>query len=178
MKKLLLLTIIPFIVSGMGFAPPKEDTAVTKGNLSITSPAFNDNGTIPVRYTVDGEGLIPPLSFTGAPKDAKSLALVLEDPDAPRGTFVHWVIYNIAPDAAGIGEGSSPAGASFGRNSIGKAEYICPSPPPGKLHHYIFTLYALDAELDRGGNYDRNGLSKAMDGHILDQARLTGTYGR
>src|SRR5215210_2709323 len=119
--------------------------------ISLTSPAFTANGAIPSVHTCDGRDLSPALAWSGVPPAAKSLALIVDDPDAPRGTWVHWVVYNLPPSATGLPEGAGSgallAGATSGRNDFKRTGYGGPCPPSGS-HRYFFKLYALDAVLD------------------------------
>ncbi len=145
--------------------------------LRITSPAFHDNQPIPRRCSADGLDVSPELLIEGIPEGTQSLALVMDDPDAPRGTWVHWVVWNIPPTTTVIQEGTRPSGSSSGRNSWGRTGYGGPSPPSG-THRYFFKLYALDAVLDLSPTTDTAALERAMAGHILGEARLMGTYTR
>jgi Raf kinase inhibitor-like YbhB/YbcL family protein len=153
---------------------------MAKGNFGITSSAFSPEGNIPTQYTCDGRNISPPLAWSSAPDGTKSLALIVDDPDAPSKTWVHWVLYNISPSQGELTEGISPhalaeLGARGGRNDFGKPNYGGPCPPSG-THHYHFKLYALDTTLD--GDFDKEELLKAMEGHVLEQAELIGKYGR
>jgi Raf kinase inhibitor-like YbhB/YbcL family protein len=157
-------------------------------SIQVTSEAFKPGAAIPARYTADGDDISPPLNWTGVPGNAKELALIVEDPDAPQPEpFIHWVIYKIPADAAGLPEGvpaqaklKSPAGAVQGKNSFkNKIGYGGPAPPPGHgTHHYHFRLYALDQPLEVQGGLDNKALIAAMSGHILDEGELIGTYER
>ena len=153
--------------------------------LTITSPAFGDGDTIPVQYTADGEGISPPLSFEGVPDDAVGLALICNDPDAPRaGGFKHWVAWGMAPDIGGLPENLPPTATVAdpklvqGSNSAGRAGYRGPSPPPGRPHRYQFTLYALSVPVDLAPGAGAAELEDAMARSIIAQATLTGMYGR
>lgn len=143
--------------------------------MKITSPAFFHNGMIPKKYTCQGEDINPPLDFTDVPTYAKSLALIVDDPDAPMGTWVHWIVYNIKPDCFHIAENSVPEGALLGKNDFGKFQYGGPCPPSG-THRYFFKLYALDCVLDLKGVVNKTQLLSAMEGHILAEAELVGLY--
>ncbi len=147
------------------------------GELQITSPVFKNNESIPVKYTCDGEDINPPLLIENVPPEAKSLALIHDDPDAPMGTWVHWVLWNISPDTGEIKENSVPAGAQQGFNDFRKHDYGGPCPPSG-THRYFFKLYALDSLLDLSSNAKKGDLEKAMKGHILAQTQLIGLYKR
>jgi Raf kinase inhibitor-like YbhB/YbcL family protein len=152
-------------------------------SIELTSTAFQEGQTIPKQYTRDGRNLSPPLQWRDPPAGTKSLALIGEDPDAPRGTFTHWVLFNLPAEARELGEGvpsdvTLPGGAKQGVNDFGEAGYDGPSPPRGKPHRYFFRLYALDTRLDLGPGASRHQLLKAMDGHVLAQGQLMGRYGR
>jgi Raf kinase inhibitor-like YbhB/YbcL family protein len=143
--------------------------------MRISSPAFNHNESLPAKYTCDGKGVNPPLAIAGVPKDAKSLVLIFNDPDAPSGNFVHWTVWNINPGLTEIAEGSAPG--VEGLTSANKSVYFSPCPPSG-THRYTFKLSALDTLLDLYPRVDAKQLEKAMQGHILAQAELVGTYSR
>lgn len=142
--------------------------------LQIKSPAFADNGKISAKYTCDGEGTSPELLISGVPESAKSLVLILDDPDAPGGTFNHWVVWNIPPTASIIKEGASVEGIS-GINSGGESGYYGPCPPSG-THRYIFKLYALDILLSLDSGAGSSDVKSAIEGHIIDQTQLIGLY--
>ena len=147
-------------------------------HMKITSPAFENNSGIPAKYTCDGENINPPLAISDVPAEAKSLALILDDPDAPvSGGFVHWVVFNFDPPTTGSGENSAPAGAIQGQNGASQSRYTGPCPPTG-THRYFFRLYALDEKLDLGASAKREDVLQAMQGHILDQTELIGLYKR
>jgi Raf kinase inhibitor-like YbhB/YbcL family protein len=150
-----------------------------KGKISsmkIISSAFQNNTKIPSKYTCDGQNINPPLSFFEVPVNVKSLVLIMDDPDAPMGTFVHWVLFNIDPKTNEIKENSIPQFAVVGKNSAGKLNYTGACPPSG-LHHYHFKLYALDAVLSLA-NPDKATLEKEMQGHIFEKVELIGLYSR
>ncbi len=149
----------------------------TAGAFRISSPLFADRGAIPPRYTCDGEDNNPPLSIENVPPEAKSLALIVTDPDAPKGTWVHWVVWGIDPKARDLREGSLPKGAVQGTNDFGKRRYGGPCPPSGR-HRYVFRLYALDAAVDPGAGATKARLEAAMKGHVLGKAELVGVYKR
>jgi len=154
--------------------------------LELTSPAFSHNDPIPAIYTCDGRDISPPLSWSSLPAGTRSLALIVEDPDAPdpkapRMTWIHWVLYNIPAETAGLAENTAtsnlPAGILEGLNNWGRTGYGGPCPPVGR-HRYFFKLYALDAELPDLSQPNKEKLLQAMQDHILDQAELVGTYQR
>jgi hypothetical protein len=142
--------------------------------LKVTSPAFKSNGLIPVKYTCDGDDVNPSLKIEGMPKEAKSLALIVDDPDAPMGTWVHWVVWNI-PATEKIEENSIPG--IEGLNSSGKHSYHGPCPPSG-THRYFFKVYALDNKLDINTNSNKENVERVMEGHILAKGEIIGLYSR
>lgn len=142
--------------------------------MTISSAAFDDNEEIPTRFGRSFDDINPPLSFTEIPLDTVSLALIVDDPDAPGGTFTHWVVYNITPEEMDIGEGKTPKGAVRGVNDYGKFGYGGPMPPSG-THRYKFKLYALDRLIDVEEATSED-LEEAMEGHILAKAELTGLF--
>lgn len=146
--------------------------------MIVTSPSFADGAMIPKKFTCDGGNINPELQIQNVPKDAKSLALIMHDPDAPMpGGFTHWVVWNIAPTTTLIKEESAPPGAEEGTRGGGKTGYTGPCPPSGR-HHYEFRLYALDTMLALSAGTDKAGLEAAMEGHLLGTAELTGLYAR
>jgi len=145
--------------------------------MKLTSSAFEHNQKIPSQYTCDGENINPPLTISDVPQNAKSLVLIMDDPDAPSGDWVHWTAWNIAPQTTEIAENSTPAGAVEGLTSFGKPGYGGPCPPSGE-HRYFFKIYALDINLDLTPKNDKRELLQAMEGHILDFAELIGLYSR
>ena len=153
-------------------------------SLMISSTAFAQNGDIPSQYTCEGEDISPPLSWSGVPASSRSLALIVDDPDAPdpaapRMTWVHWVLYNIPPESQSIGEATTssslPTGSLQGINDWKRTGYGGPCPPIGR-HRYFFKLYALDSPLPDLNRPTKAQLEQAMRGHILGQAELIGTY--
>ena len=144
--------------------------------LKVTSSSFGHNGRIPAKFTCDGIDVNPSLHINNVPEGAKSLVLIMDDPDAPMGTWDHWVVWNIEPSPV-IEENSVPAGAVQGKNSWGKTKYGGPCPPSG-THRYFFKVYALDAFLDLSSKSDKKTVEKAMKGHVLAQGELIGLYSR
>ena len=142
--------------------------------LRISSPEFAQGARIPARFTCDGNNINPALRIENVPAGTKTLALILEDPDAPGGTWVHWVVYDI-PVTIGINEDSVPG--TQGRNDYGVIRYRGPCPPSG-THRYVFTLYALDTELGLGEGVEQAALVRVLQGHILATAELSGYYSR
>lgn len=170
MRRQLRLAVLIAVFCGM----TTISEAVT-GGFTVASPVFRDNGAIPKEFTCQGDDINPPLTIENVPPGAKSLALVVEDPDAPAGVWSHWVMWNISAGARGIGENSVPAGAMQGKNDWGTRNYRGPCPPNG-THRYFFTVYALDSRIDLPGASGRNELEKAMKGHLLGRAALVGFY--
>lgn len=151
-------------------------------SLKLTSSAFGHNGGIPAQYTCEGQDLSPPLAWSGVPSNAKSLVLIVDDPDAPdpaapKLTWVHWMLYNIPPSASALGEGVKqlPAGTRDGLNDWQRTGYGGPCPPIGR-HRYFHKLYALDTVLPDLGRPTKAKLEAAMKGHVIAQAELIGTY--
>ena len=185
--KIVLALIVTVLVAGIIFIlinfQPKNNPPVINNNLNpllpmkITSSAFNSNDHLPGKFTCDGIGSNPPLQISDVPENAKSLALVMDDPDAPSGTFVHWVLWNIPPATAEIAEGSLPEKTVVGRNTLGENTFVPPCPPSG-THHYVFKLYALDTILNLSPATDQMALEQMMQNHILAQAELIGLYSR
>ncbi len=145
--------------------------------MKLSSSAFTHDDNIPAKYTCDGENVSPPLEIIGVPPAAKSLALIVSDPDAPAGDWVHWVVFNIPPETKLIAENSVPAGATEGTTSFGKPGWGGPCPPSG-VHHYQFKLYALDTELTLSASAKKADIEKEMAQHVLDQTLLVGLYQR
>jgi len=151
--------------------------------MKIKSTAFKDGEFVPLKHTCDGQDISPELSWSGIPGNTVSLALIMDDPDAPVRTFSHWVIFNIPPENSGLTEAvpvspELPDGTRQGINDFGRFGYGGPCPPPGKPHHYNFNLYALDKKIELPAGTTRNKLLDAMKGHIIYQAKLTGIYKR
>jgi Raf kinase inhibitor-like YbhB/YbcL family protein len=147
--------------------------------MIITSSSFDDGGMIPRKFTGDGGDMNPELLVQNVPAEARSLALILHDPDAPtHGGFTHWAVWNIDPRTSLIKEESIPPGSVEGTNDAGRVGYFGPCPPPGAPHHYHFQLYALDAILDLPEAAPVAALRKEIDKHIVAQAELVGVYGR
>ena len=149
--------------------------------LHLGSAAFSEGESIPMRFTCSGENISPPLTWSGVPKAAKSIALICDDPDAPARTWIHWVLFNISPTVEGLPE-AVPAkdtlsgGAQQGMNDFGQVGYGGPCPPTGKPHRYFFKVYALDRMLRLKSGAGKKDLEKAMKGHIVAEARFMGKY--
>lgn len=179
-----IILIFGFILSSpKGTAPNSQPVTNISKTMTITSSAFENNGKIPKKYTCDGSspagGINPPLTISGVPESAKSLALIMDDPDAPKGVFVHWVLYGIDPNTKEIPERISGGIGVLGETSFGKTGYGGPCPPSG-THRYFFKLYALDFE--HFPNFEtpptKENIEHFMEGHIIDRAELIGIYER
>ena len=185
--KVFTLIMLVAVISGCTDIKQNEtaEEANSMQNISISTDAFQSGGTIPSRYTCDGEDVSPALTWSGVPEGTKSIALIMDDPDAPGRTFVHWVLYNIpantrklpeaVPKAQTLNDGSRHGRNDFMKDRIG---YRGPCPPPGKPHRYYFRIYALDTELDLPPGASRAEVEKAMKGHVLGSGELMGKYGR
>ncbi len=167
-----------------GVSSPTVSETIEEGAemLTLSSTAFETGQSIPRHYTCDGENVSIPLAWGDPPAGTQSFALIVDDPDAPMGTWVHWVLYNMSPDLRELPEGVTakagfPAGALAGKTSSRTLEYGGPCPPNG-THRYYFKLYALDTKLNLAAGVTADELRKAMEGHILAQAELMGTYHR
>ena len=152
--------------------------------FTLTSTAFGDGAAIPIKHTCDGVDVSPPLAWSGAPAGTRSFALIADDPDAPAGSWVHWVVYKLPaavselPENVAKVESLDLGGARQGRNDFRRPGYGGPCPPPGPAHRYFFTLYALDAPLALKAGALRKDVETAMEGHVLGSAQLMGTYAR
>ena len=154
-----------------------------KESMELTSTAFTEGGAIPAKFTCDDKDVSPPLKWSGVPAGAKSLALIADDPDAPVGTWVHWVLYDLPATTTELPEDVSQSqyvagGARQGLNDFRRLGYGGPCPPPGKPHRYFFKLYALDTALDLKPGATKKDVERAMEKHVLAQAQLVGTYKR
>jgi Raf kinase inhibitor-like YbhB/YbcL family protein len=154
-----------------------------KGNMQLTSTAFTEGAEIPAKYTCDQKDVSPSLKWTGAPAETKSFVLIADDPDAPAGTWVHWVLYDLPAGTADLPEGLSkaaslPNGARQGINDFRRTGYGGPCPPPGKPHRYFFKLYALDAPIGLKSGATKKEVESAMANHVLAQCQLMGLYRR
>lgn len=191
MKKILIFSLVFLVIIAVSlslgqqflFKTKKESSSVGLSErkiisqMKIISSAFSHNAKIPSKYTCDGENISPPLQFLDVPKDAKSLVLIVDDPDAPAKTWVHWVVYNISPDVTEVEEDSVPRVGIEGMTDFGKSGYGGPCPPSG-THRYFFKLYALHASLDLPKNATKQMVEQKMQKHIIDKAKLIGVYSR
>ena len=171
------------LAAGWTVASSTAAEKARKDQMQLTSTAFAEGTPIPAKHTCDGRDVSPPLKWTGVPAGARSLALIVDDPDAPVGTWVHWVIYDVPVATNELAEDVSKSqfaagGARQGLNDFGHPGYGGPCPPHGKPHRYFFKLYALDAVLDLKPGLTKKDLDRAMEKHILARAQLMGTYQR
>jgi Raf kinase inhibitor-like YbhB/YbcL family protein len=161
---------------------PSDEPEASSLQFSMTSPAFSQGEPIPTQYTCDGEDISPPLAWQNPPEDTQSFALIADDPDAPSGTWVHWVLYNLPADARGVPQGvptenELSGGGQHGSNSWNRLGYGGPC-PPGGTHRYFFKLYAVDTILDLEPGVRKDALTQGLDGHVLAQTEIMGTYSR
>jgi Raf kinase inhibitor-like YbhB/YbcL family protein len=182
MRQIIALLAVLILIAGCAPAEAPEQMSAEQTSaqsqevdtMKITSTAFKNNSLLPSKYTCDGEGVSPPLEITSVPKNTRSIALIVDDPDAPLGTFVHWVAWDI-PVKGNISEGDT--GFSQGTNDFGKQSYGAPCPPSG-AHRYFFKAYALDITLELEEGSTKEELVDAMEGHIVAEAELIGKYSR
>jgi len=186
LKKIFVLLLLPAILFG---CEDHKDTEVEKAkgkkmeNIEVTSPAFDEGAMIPAEYTADGRDVSPPIVWSPGPEGTKSYVLISDDPDAPMGTWVHWVVYNIPPDVTSLDENvpadkTLPSGAQQGSTDFGRIGYGGPA-PPGGTHRYFFKVYALDTVLDDLPTGATKGqVEAAMNGHVLAEGQLMGKYSR
>ncbi|MDD5083236.1 MAG: YbhB/YbcL family Raf kinase inhibitor-like protein [Dehalococcoidales bacterium] len=175
-----LLVLLPAACQSGDGTPLEEPGEMT---LSITSPAFGDGDEIPAKYTCQGEDVSPPLAWDEPPAGTRSFAMIMDDPDAPGGTYTHWIMFNLPADSRQLAEAvpvqaELTGGALHGENSAGRTGYSGPCPPAGRAHRYQFTLYALSQVLDLKAGVTKSQVRDAMLGHILAWGQLTGTYRR
>lgn len=150
----------------------------SRAGLEVTSPAFSEGQPIPEKYSCDGNNVSPPLGWSIAPREAKSLAIICDDPDAPSGRFTHWIVYDLEPTLRKLSEGSA-GGGKEGINSFGKPGYGGPCPPPNDdAHHYVFRVYALDIASLGGAGLSKRDVDTAIKGHIVAEGQLMGRYKR
>lgn len=170
------------LLMAAGCAAEDQVTPDAAGGMQLRSAAFEDGGDIPAQYSCDGAGISPPLVWDHLPEETASLVLIMDDPDAAMGTWVHWLLYNIPPDTVGLpedlaGKSGMPPGSQHGENSWRKDAYGGPCPPSGD-HRYFFKLYALDRRLALDSGAQKKELTAAMEGHVLDQVQLIAHYRR
>jgi Raf kinase inhibitor-like YbhB/YbcL family protein len=182
-SKLLFLVLMPTFGLGCKGSGGDAEPGGAIMTIELSSTAFAEGATIPKKYTGDGQDVSPPLRWAEPPQATKSFALICDDPDAPVGTWVHWVLYNLPADRRELPE-AVPAektlagGARQGKNDFKTLGYGGPAPPKGKPHRYYFKLYALDTALDLDAGASKSQVVAAMKGHVLAEGQLTGLYGR
>jgi Raf kinase inhibitor-like YbhB/YbcL family protein len=175
MRRLLISIMFFLQVFLFSYAMGQSITKIEE--LKISSPVFENGGEIPKKYTCDGANVNPPLKIENVPSNTKSLALVFDDIDAPRGTYVHWILWNMDPGVKEIKENSVPEGAVQGVNNFKKRHYGGPCHPK-RVHKYVFKIYALDTLLNLNPNGTKKDLEKIMEGHVISRTQLTGLYKR
>ena len=180
---ILLMVLCLVVVLSVGCEYRERPLKEGEMALTVSSSAFQEGDKIPAKYTCEGQDISPPLAWSELPAGTRSLALIVDDPDAPGGVFTHWLLFNIPPDSRELPEAvptqaELASGALQGKTDFGRTGYGGPCPPPGRPHRYQFTLYALDQPLDLEGGASKKQLLSAMEGHILAQGQLTGTYQR
>ena len=183
---LILLPLVSFSVRSGNLIGQHAGSGASRGGnmkMAISSPSFASGSAIPKKHTCEGADTSPELSWTPAPSTTKSFALIADDPDAPAGVWTHWVLFDLPGNTTNLPEGLSkvdevPTGGRQGRNDFRKIGYGGPCPPPGKPHRYFFRLYALDKMLNLKPGISKQDLEQAMQGHVLEQAELMGTYQR
>jgi hypothetical protein len=185
MRRIVYIVLVPSILL-VGCKQEEEPVVVEEGaeamTIEVTSPAFEEDAMIPAKYTADGPNVSPPLKWEGIPEATKSIALISDDPDAPVGTWVHWIMWNIPPDTEGLAEDvptdqELPDGSVQGINGFGDTGYGGPAPPSG-THRYYFKVYALDTKLDLPADSKKSDLVSAMKDQVLAQGQLMGKYKR
>jgi len=174
MNKLLTIFIFTLILTG---CIHNNDLSIKNINMKLTSPVFEHNASIPSQYTCDGGNFNPPLNISEVPENTQSLVLMVDDPDAPGGDWVHWLVWNIDPKTTQINEKSVPDNAIEGLTSFNNRGYGGPCPPGGE-HRYFFKLYALDTMIELESNANKQDLLQEMEGHIIDSVELIGLYSR
>lgn len=179
MKLMALAIVIIAVAAGaMAFVKLSHKKPNMGATMEITSPAFSKDEPIPTEYTCIGQNINPPIEISGVPGEAKSVAMIVDDPDAPGGTFDHWVVWNISPDTTTIPrDWTPPAGVAVGANSSDEARYMGPCPPSG-THHYHFKVFALSSQLDLKEGSSASALVTAMNGHVVGHGELIGTFAK
>lgn len=183
-RRLVVVVVVATIAfSGFSAFPAHADPPAKAGTLNVSSSAFAAEGMIPSKYSCEGADMSPPLAWSAVPAGTKSIALICDDPDAPGGMWVHWVLFNLPPSASSLPEKVEPGaslsdGARQGANDFGKLGYGGPCPPPGKAHHYFFKVYALDTTVALKPGAKKADLLQAMEHHVLAEGMLMGKYQR
>ncbi len=177
-----VVLLLSIVLATAGCTTNQGNNTSNQSGMALNSSAFSNDGAIPVKYTAKGDNLSPPLSWSSAPNNTKSFAVLCQDPDAAGGNFTHWIIFNLPANTSQLNEavpanGTLANGAKQGNNDFGKVGYSGPDPPSG-VHHYVFTVYALDSELNLNPGANKSDFLNAIKGHVLAQGTLTGTYGQ
>jgi Raf kinase inhibitor-like YbhB/YbcL family protein len=177
MRWLLVLGLAGLAACSSGADAPRAERALPEP-ITVSSPAFTEGAAIPQRFTCEGDNRSPPLAWAGVPAGTVGLALVVDDPDAPRGTYVHWVVVGLDPASTELAEAAVPPDARQLPNSAGKAAYTGPCPPGGPAHHYRFTVYALQHTAEVGADASPDAAIQAIEAAATARGRLVGTFGR
>jgi Raf kinase inhibitor-like YbhB/YbcL family protein len=177
MRWLLALGLAGLAACSSGGGPPRTERALPEA-ITVSSPAFAAGAAIPKQYTCEGDNLSPPLRWSGVAAGTAEVAVVVDDTDAPRGTYVHWVVVGLDPSATELAEAVVPPGARQVRNSAGTAAYTGPCPPGGPAHHYRFTVYALQRKAEAGSDASPEAAIQAIEAAATARGRLIGTFGR
>ena len=176
---LIILAACALALASCGKKSEPPTASSSRRSISVSSPAFANGGVLPRRFSCDGQGTPPPLRWSGVPRGTAQFALLMEDPDAPGGTFLHWSLFGIDPATRAYSPGATPAGARAGRNSTGREGYTGPCPPKGdKPHRYVFTVYALGRRLALAAGAAQDEVRKATRTAAIAQGSLTARYGR
>ena len=170
--------LVAATLAGCSSASPPEEERDLPNELRVTSPVMAEGDQVPTRYTCAGQDVAPPLAWSGTPPGTDELAVIVDDPDAPGGTFVHWVLFGLDPDLTALAEGRLPAGARQAANSAGSSGYKGPCPPPGRAHHYRFTVYALGQALTLANGAGTKQAVEAIERAAIARGRLTATFQR
>jgi Raf kinase inhibitor-like YbhB/YbcL family protein len=176
---LLLLAVAPGWGCASGGLKPSTPPGVALASITVTSKAFTSNGPIPIDNSCDGKDLSPHLTWSSPPAGTRSLAILLEDPDAPGNDFTHWIVFNLSPEARMLAEAADPTtlGARLGTNDFPDVAYRGPCPPRGEMHRYVFHVFALDQSLSLQDGANRAAIDAAMNGHVLGEGTLIGMFG-
>lgn len=177
MRWLLVVSLAGLAACSSGGGEPRAERSLPE-RIAVSSPAFAAGAAIPQRFTCQAENISPPLGWSGVPAGTMEVALVVDDPDAPRGTYVHWIVVGLDPAGAELAEGTLPAGARQLTNSAGTAAYTGPCPPGGPPHHYRFTVYALQRTIDVAGDASPESAIEAIEAAAAARGRLVATFGR
>jgi Raf kinase inhibitor-like YbhB/YbcL family protein len=178
--KLFMIVALTSLLPGCYYSSDSSSSIKQETSMKLSSESFTNDALMPKQYTRYGQNISPQLSIADIPKGTNSLALIIDDPDAPKGTFTHLVLFNIEPSRTTFKEGdlSKPDAGTFGTNSFGTQTYEGPQPPDPKPHHYIFKLYALDTKLPLASGASKADVIKEMEGHIVGETKLTGLFGK